>query len=529
MNSETGLFLVAVRIRVMEAETGYFENVSRKFYASSISEVFETLGDGRIVGYSAGFDATFEVIRAGSDRWNSDASAVQRIVNDAACWHTHITDGWIARENGRMNDGTYKPIPYDFANVLTFPTNHFPHIPAESNDSSMIAFTESAEKGQRDKQTRMKFGRYLQKYFTYLTDVDVQEYVRLYQASQVESTYTVKYATTESDIRAAYETEMYACDSSATSCMYGKFAHWTVAPYFVYALSPDVRVAIMRDATGTIVGRTVTSEIRKRYVRIYTARSSARHSEILTTKFTEKLHADGYTQGDLRGCRIRRLEGTRGRVIMPYIDGSADYASYYSDAFFKLGTDGGIQCNDTDGYSDDESNRTQCARCNERYDSEDMNGTYEDGDVCNDCIGEYVDATYRVNRTGYFLSDDCRQDCDGEWYTEAYADNNLTYRDDEYHTESCGHLDIYCAGRHCDFSSADDDDFEQWDSENFCEDCYRDLSEKTCPTCSSTITITESTEDIDGDYYCAGECTDNANLEIERREYARENQYTIAL
>src|ERR1700680_3312611 len=94
---------------------------------------------------------------------------------------------WIAREQRRMDDGTYVKVPFsgtwysaalghysasDLRDghynreraLIGVARTHFPHV--SMSNKSMLAYTESSEKGARDIQTQMKPGAYLAKFFS---------------------------------------------------------------------------------------------------------------------------------------------------------------------------------------------------------------------------------------------------------------------------------------------------------------------------------------------------------------------------
>jgi len=89
---------------------------------------------------------------------------------------------WVAREQARMNDGTYVPVPwsgilwwyaatglytasqlrgaYDhLLPVLNICKTHFAHV--SMSNKAMLSYTESSEKGVKDIQTQIKPGAYL--------------------------------------------------------------------------------------------------------------------------------------------------------------------------------------------------------------------------------------------------------------------------------------------------------------------------------------------------------------------------------
>lgn len=72
-----------------------------------------------------------------------------------------VSDAWKAREQARFANGTYRTIPW--YNEDWNKQEHYCHV--SNDDDGKIAFTNTAEDGERDKQTRMNPGRYLSRYY----------------------------------------------------------------------------------------------------------------------------------------------------------------------------------------------------------------------------------------------------------------------------------------------------------------------------------------------------------------------------
>ncbi len=81
---------------------------------------------------------------------------------------------WRIREECRLQDGEYIPLPDFILNALWWLENkhthndHFVHVSTEKSD--MIAYTPDEKSGEQDKQTRTTMGRYLTKYFSEILD-----------------------------------------------------------------------------------------------------------------------------------------------------------------------------------------------------------------------------------------------------------------------------------------------------------------------------------------------------------------------
>ena len=98
---------------------------------------------------------------------------------------------WIDRERARFETGHYKrpgwidegaALPSFHVAVGDPRALHFAHVSRE--DSSLIAYTESEEKGRADKKRQIKPGRYLEKFFSdRLTKPQIAAWAARYRAT----------------------------------------------------------------------------------------------------------------------------------------------------------------------------------------------------------------------------------------------------------------------------------------------------------------------------------------------------------
>ena len=85
---------------------------------------------------------------------------------------------WFEREKARFDAGEYQPVPWP-ENLTQYP-GHFLHL-SETTPGN-VAFTQSSAHGERDRQTTIKPGKYLTKYFP---DLPPPEVARLAVAGEV--------------------------------------------------------------------------------------------------------------------------------------------------------------------------------------------------------------------------------------------------------------------------------------------------------------------------------------------------------
>lgn len=216
---------------------------------------------------------------------------------------------WRYREQSRFDSGEYRTIP----STLEFPADHFAHLSITQTESDYVAYTPSEEYGARDRQVRLKFGKYLRKAFPDMPDTELQSHVIALRSKLAleQMPATLYFACDRATINDIFETRMCACDSSYTSCMHGKFADDDIRPYHVYADSPDVAIAYVREH-GEIVSRTVVSTRDKTWIRTYALNGCSTKCGVLT----DLLKAQGYTRGTLEGNKLTYL----GVDCVPYID-----------------------------------------------------------------------------------------------------------------------------------------------------------------------------------------------------------------
>lgn len=260
---------------------------------------------------------------------------------------------WQSRERERMADGTYKPMP----NIgIKLDPAHFVHRSTDKGQNDYIAYTPSDAYGKQDRQTRLRLGRYLKKYFPDMSDVVVVEAVTRFKTALARESapYELHFTTNRDMISEIFETSMYAAGSSYLSCMHGKFERWTHRPYHVYADSPDVAVAYLVKM-GEIVARSVVATKTNQWVRTYSIQSGdSKYCDVLE----EMLEAAGYSEGDLEGCLITKLPSDR--VIAPYIDGAARYLTHHNATTWRVSDSGDYCCDNTNGYAAGED---LCPRC----------------------------------------------------------------------------------------------------------------------------------------------------------------------
>lgn len=282
----------------------------------------------------------------------SNLSANQKIVfvesnADRMRWHN--------RERNRLSDGYYLPVAW--ADSLPAIVDHFIH--QAKDDATMVAFTASAEHGHNDRQTRLRPGRYLARFYPNLPETDRQRWAEI-AVKPAE----LQIATSADDIETIYRHAI-----GFQSCMGpDKHTRFTVHPTRAYGDS-DLAVAYLGPMKGA-TARCIIWPDKKRFTRVYG----------LSAPLIAVLEAAGYvSSSNLIGARLRAIPCDNG-YLMPYLDCNSSSASL-DGGYFILGR-GDFSTRETCGYVTDEEQGT-CDHCEDRYAVDDLT----DG-LCESCLNE---------------------------------------------------------------------------------------------------------------------------------------------
>jgi hypothetical protein len=373
---------------------------------------------------------------------------------------------WREREAKRFADGTYVAVPwvnewwFEAPEVKETVRDHFPHVSTE--EPGKIAFTENAEKGEADRQTRMRPGRYLRQFYGHVIGESTCKHWAERFAGMYEPT-TVAFGESADDFERVYTTGPNSCMSHAP-CEYSSPFH----PVRVYAAG-DIQVAYL-DSEDGITARVLVNKSRKLYGRTYgdEARLSAALNKL----------GYSYSSGALQGCRMVRHEDDDGRFVVPYVDGI--YRARDDGDFLVCDGSGPINCENTCGLS-------------ERL------------EICA-CCGEPTNETFWINE---------------EIWCESCRDNHASYCD--YHEQYCAsesvemaNGDHWCSdaferhGACCDATGDNvhsDDTVSMADGEVWSQS-YFDDNGFCCDHCGDNFAISDAT-DRDGEMLCES-CNDDA-------------------
>lgn len=357
----------------------------------------------------------------------AERHAANLTTNTGLKWQVrpHITDTrWRERETKRFYDGTYFPVPWETQSWWRgsyADAHHFAHISVEKD--TRIAFTPDDEAGVADKQTRIKPGRYLERYFgARINNETIKHWAA--QFSVLYETIEVKFAKTADEIEKVYMEGPRSC-MDGLHAKAGNFIHAGMHPCRVYA-GPDLAVAYLEkedDDTRMVCGRcqdrpggcpqssegTACAGATK--VGTYSARCLVWPEKKLfgriygdTDRLKLALQRDGYKADSyLQGARFTRVPVVRKgysvpTFVVPYIDGGQ-----------RVGDDGEYLVIDTKGYINGgsangigEDMRQRCPECEELSSSEFVNVLDHDGtrsQICRSCYDH--DEWHRCRETGH--------------------------------------------------------------------------------------------------------------------------------
>lgn len=266
----------------------------------------------------------------------------------------HIKLPWEAREYmRRFVLHEYQPVPWE--DSLSKIPGHFAHVSKE--DKSMVAFTENPEKGARDIQVRVRPGRYLKRFYPYLSDDEIRDLV-----CAMTGEYDLKFAKTADEIQKVYENGPRSCMSHPPT-EFLSYCH----PVRVYGDS-DLQLAYLTNKGGNKPkARALVWPEKKKIGRIYGDIERLRN--MLFDAGYEQSSGDG---SSLVGARIRKIMCKEHNVyVMPYIDGT-QCARNYDDEYLAISHthDAEYSANLTNGLVEEceETHEYYCDQCEEGCD-----------------------------------------------------------------------------------------------------------------------------------------------------------------
>lgn len=241
---------------------------------------------------------------------------------------------WRLREEARFVLGAYVPLPW--ASEISPIADHYAHL--SSVKPGLVAYTQDAAKGEADKQTQIRPGRYLTRFYCDLPAADIRRLV-----GGVPRPATLAFARTADEIEKVYLEGPRSCMTQPASS-YDSQCH----PVRVYGDS-DLMLAYAVPPDGLPTARALVWPEKKRFGRMY-------GDEALLEPL---LRDAGYSFGSIAGARIRRIPADTvedDAVVMPYLDGCRSF-DILDDNWLEIG--GPYAATTTTGIAKLE----ECSRC----------------------------------------------------------------------------------------------------------------------------------------------------------------------
>lgn len=250
------------------------------------------------------------------------------------------------------------PAPWEYPGLISF-----------DSKAMMVEYYTTNDHAKNDRRTKTRLGRYLRK-------IEWKEYHINEAVNKINVHYNLidtlplQWADDADAIQEVYENGPSSCMSYSMDC--NEFSSH-IHPVRVYD-TPDISIAYIRDEDGDIVARTVVNLIDKHYTEIYGN----------STLLMAILDREGYEQGSLQGCRLRKISDSRVEYVMPYIDGGVDNIAHADDGYFIVVSCGEYQASYTNGGVSEGT--FDCESCGYEFSMDERyTDDYGDDPMCYDC------------------------------------------------------------------------------------------------------------------------------------------------
>lgn len=322
----------------------------------------------------------------------------------------------------------YQPVQFADGYEHTSICNlHHVHISEHPDKPDMIAYTRSYEDGVRDRQVRIKLGRYLAQTFgSKLSPQRIAELVALHNEHQEEK---IKWhiAMTPKRIVTVYRRGPNSCMSKDMSYYSDTIS---VHPTYVYGAG-DLGVAFIW-RKGRITARALVWPERKIYGRIYgdeermvrVLREAGYQPDYI--HYRENNHLPSHKRG-FNDAKLLAVRDSWGELVAPYIDG--DYGVIVASDFLLLTNDNkDYRCESVRGLAVD--NGVQCDNCGEMTDGDEVHITVSGETICEGC---YESCYFNCDDNDeIYHVDDMHITHDGRCISDdAYNDNYFTCDDND--------------------------------------------------------------------------------------------------
>lgn len=310
------------------------------------------------------------------------------------------SETWQDREGDRFDSGKYQPVPWKnepWAGFFHY--IHFPHL--SMKQPGKIAFTQSPEHGEADRQTIISPGKYLLRYFAeWVNQATVDAYCAQVDAAMKHLATPLQLAKTSDEIVHVYRNGPSSCMSKDRNS--DDYSTGGVHPVSVYGAG-DLAIAYFTDANA-IKARAIVWPAKQIHGRIY----GDEH------RLKSLLQRDGYRVGgkeDWDGAKLLKVPVPDGDgYVCPYLDIGRQKVDV-GKTHLIVACDGEYDASDIssvvagDGCrNNDDEYEYSCDNCGTGLCEDDMcSGAGGDGTYCPSCY-----------RAMFFYCEACETDCSQE-------------------------------------------------------------------------------------------------------------------
>jgi len=352
----------------------------------------------------------------------------QVFLDDPELHCLYFNDHSYDRENA--GDG-----PADYLNTHQ---RHFVHVSVHPDKPDMIAYTRSLKDGMRDRQVRVKLGRYLvQQFGDKLSDQKIAQLVAKHNEYQCEKL-RWHIAMTPKRIETVYRKGPNSCMSKPRSYYDPRINDFHDAhPTCIYGAG-DLGVAFLWRG-GRITARALVWPERKIYGRVYgdeerllrALHDAGYQCESEHRKAIFDAGGDQFVDGGFSGARLLRLEVDEA-LVAPYMDGEWGLdrlhrnVAYANSGFAMMTMRYDDACKMTNGLSTEQGD--PCADCGDATPPDEQHGTANGEMVCEHCRDQHY--FYCEDTDELYHVDECVHTYDHRMICqEAYEDDYFTCED----------------------------------------------------------------------------------------------------
>jgi hypothetical protein len=304
----------------------------------------------------------------------------------------------------------------------------FPHLSVDND--GMIAFTPNEEYGKQDRQLKMKFGKFWRKYYhDDVTDNELKNLTNAFLGKFGSMEVNFAEGADIAKVYSFYHKGFSSCMCDDEDHHFDSHTH----PTEVYN-TPDIQLAWVGEdggyREGVVTARALINVPKKEYSRVYG-----------NEQLAFALESMGYTQGDLEGCRLLKIQEDDDCYVMPYLDETDTFTEYDGD-HWVVSVRGEHTADSTIGYIHTVQ-QEMCDHCEDYVNADSLTPTEGYGHVCSHCLEDNFVEAYNAH---------------GE-VTWAYHETVVEVESDDYitlyHTD-CIDSDIVYSGYHdCYFKEED--------------------------------------------------------------------------